>query len=96
MHRGNRNHLLNGQKAFIYPKYSNEELLDPKDRDRWYDAGISVTAALGVLLPRLDSGGQRLRVWSGKGKVSREGRLHGGVPEGEVQALAPDRHPHGD
>lgn len=49
-----------------------------------------------MLLPRLDSGGQRLRVWSGKGKVLREGRLHGGVPEGEVQALAPDRHPHGD
>lgn len=42
--------LLNGQKALIYPKYSNEELLDPKDRDRWLDAGISETAALGVLL----------------------------------------------
>lgn len=38
--------LLNGQKALIYPKYSNEELLDPKDRDRWLDAGISETAAL--------------------------------------------------
>lgn len=38
--------LLNGQKALIYPKYSNEELLDPKDRDRWHDAGISETAAL--------------------------------------------------
>ena len=37
--------LLNGQKALIYPKYSNEELLDPKDRDRWLDAGISETAA---------------------------------------------------
>ena len=32
--------LLNGQKALIYPKYSNEELLDPKDRGRWHDAGI--------------------------------------------------------
>lgn len=59
--------LLNGQKALIYPKYSNEELLDPKDRDRWHDAGISETAALGVPLPRLDSGGQRLRVWSRQG-----------------------------
>lgn len=38
--------LLNGQKALIYPKYSNEELLDPKDRDRLLDAGISETAAL--------------------------------------------------
>ena len=38
--------LLNGQKALIYPKYSNEELLDPKDRDRWLDAGISEAAAL--------------------------------------------------
>ena len=38
--------LLNGQKALIYPKYSNEELLDPKDRDRWLDAGISETATL--------------------------------------------------
>ena len=38
--------LLNGQKALIYPKYSNEELLDPKDRDRWLGAGISETAAL--------------------------------------------------
>ena len=38
--------LLNGQKALIYPKYSSEELLDPKDRDRWLDARISETAAL--------------------------------------------------
>lgn len=38
--------LLNGQKALIYPKYSNEELLDPKDSYRWLDAGISETAAL--------------------------------------------------
>ena len=38
--------LLNGQKALIYPKYRNEALLDPKDRDRWLDAGISETAAL--------------------------------------------------
>lgn len=38
--------LLNGQKALIYPKYSNEELLDLKDRDRWLDAGISETRAL--------------------------------------------------
>lgn len=38
--------LLNGQKALIYPKYSNEELLGLKDRDRWLDAGISETAAL--------------------------------------------------
>lgn len=38
--------LLNGQRALIYPRYSNEELLDPKDRDRWLDAGISVMRAL--------------------------------------------------
>lgn len=38
--------LLNGQKALIYPKYRNKELLDPKDRDRWLDAGISEIAAL--------------------------------------------------
>lgn len=38
--------LLNGQKALIYPRYSNEELLDLKDRDRWLDAGISEAAAL--------------------------------------------------
>lgn len=38
--------LLNGQKALIYPRYSNEELLDSKDRDRWLDAGISEIAAL--------------------------------------------------
>lgn len=38
--------LLNGQKALIYPKYSEEMLLDLKDRDRWHDAGISETAAL--------------------------------------------------
>ncbi len=38
--------LLNGQKALIYPKYRNGELLDPKDMDRWLDAGISGTAAL--------------------------------------------------
>lgn len=38
--------LLNGQKALIYPKYSNEELLDLKDWDRWLDAGIYETVAL--------------------------------------------------
>ncbi len=38
--------LLNGQKALIYPKYSEEVLLDPKDRDRWLDAGISEMRAL--------------------------------------------------
>lgn len=38
--------LLNWQRALIYPRYSNEELLDPKDRDRWLDAGISVMRAL--------------------------------------------------
>lgn len=38
--------LLNGQKALIYPRYSDEELLDLKDRDRWLDAGISETRAL--------------------------------------------------
>lgn len=38
--------LLNGQKAIIYPKYSEEALLDLKDRDRWHDAGTSETAAL--------------------------------------------------
>lgn len=38
--------LLNGQKALIYPKYSEEALLDLKDRDRWLDAGISETRAL--------------------------------------------------
>ena len=31
------------------PKYSNEELLDPKDRDRWLDAGISEIAALRLM-----------------------------------------------
>ena len=41
--------LLNGQKALIYPKYINEELLDPKDRDRWLDAGISEIAALRLM-----------------------------------------------
>ena len=41
--------LLNGQKALIYPKYSNEGLLDPKDRDRWLDAGISEIAALRLM-----------------------------------------------
>lgn len=49
--------------------------------DSGTDLSAEGYAALGVLLPRLDSGGQRLRVWSGKGKVSREGRLHCGVPE---------------
>lgn len=38
--------LLNGQKALIYPKYSDEALLDLKDRDRWHDAEISEAAAL--------------------------------------------------
>lgn len=38
--------LLNGQRALIYPKYRNGELLYPKDRDRWHDAGISEIAAL--------------------------------------------------
>ena len=38
--------LLNGQKALIYPKYSEEALLYLKDRDRWHDAGTSETAAL--------------------------------------------------
>mgnify|MGYP007049934546 CR=1 FL=1 len=38
--------LLNGQKALIYPKYSEEALLDLKDRDRWHDARVSGTAAL--------------------------------------------------
>lgn len=38
--------LLNGKKALIYPKYSEEALLDLKDRDRWHDARVSETAAL--------------------------------------------------
>ena len=38
--------LLNGQKALIYPKYSEEALLNLKDRDRWHDARVSETAAL--------------------------------------------------
>lgn len=38
--------LLNGQKALIYPKYSEEMLLDMKDWDRWHDAGVSETVAL--------------------------------------------------
>lgn len=38
--------LPNGQKALIYPKYSEEVLLKPSDMDRWLDAGISETAAL--------------------------------------------------
>lgn len=38
--------LLNGQRALIYPRYSNEELLDLRDRNRWLDAGNSETRAL--------------------------------------------------
>lgn len=38
--------LLNGQKALIYPKYSEEALLDLKDKDGWHDVGIFETAAL--------------------------------------------------
>ena len=40
--------LLNGQKALIYPKYSEEVLLDLnlKGRAWWHDAGISLPAAL--------------------------------------------------
>lgn len=38
--------LLNGQKALIYPKYSNEVLLDIEDGNRWLDAKTSETAAL--------------------------------------------------
>lgn len=38
--------LLNGQKALIYPRYRDEVLLDLKDRNRWYYAGISDVAAL--------------------------------------------------
>ena len=38
--------LLNGQKALIYPRYSYEELLDPKDKDRWHDRGICETSAM--------------------------------------------------
>lgn len=38
--------LLNGQEALIYPRYSDEALLDLKDMDRWHDAGISETRAL--------------------------------------------------
>lgn len=38
--------LLNGQKALIYPKYSEEAFMESSDRDRWFDAGISETAAL--------------------------------------------------
>lgn len=40
--------LLNGQKALIYPKYSEEVLLDPKYRDRWHVGGVSEIAALGL------------------------------------------------
>lgn len=38
--------LLNGQKALIYPRYSDKVLLNPKDRDRWLCDGVSETAAL--------------------------------------------------
>ena len=38
--------LLNGQKALIYPKYSDEVLLDPKYRNRWHVGGVSEIAAL--------------------------------------------------
>lgn len=38
--------LLNGQKALIYPRYSEKVLLAIRNRDRWHDAGISATAAL--------------------------------------------------
>lgn len=37
--------LLNGQKALIYPKYTEEMLLDHGDRDRWHEAGGSEIAA---------------------------------------------------
>lgn len=38
--------LLNWQRALIYPRYSNEELLDIEDGNRWLDAKTSETAAL--------------------------------------------------
>lgn len=38
--------LLNGQKVLIYPKYSEEMLLDMKDRDRWHDEGVLEIIAL--------------------------------------------------
>lgn len=37
--------LLNGQKVLIYPKYSEEMLLDMKDRDRWHDEGVYFLAS---------------------------------------------------
>lgn len=40
--------LLNGQKALIYPRYSNEKLLDPRDIERWSCEGVSKTAALSL------------------------------------------------
>ena len=38
--------LLNGQKALIYPKYGNKELLEVKDRGKWPDTGVSEIDAL--------------------------------------------------
>lgn len=41
--------LLNGQKALVYPKYSNEALLPEEGIGRWLDAGVSEIDALKVM-----------------------------------------------
>lgn len=38
--------LLNGQKALIYPRYSNEALLEDKDRSKWKAGGVFEIEAL--------------------------------------------------
>ena len=40
--------LLNGQKALVYPKYSNEIMLPAKDYGKWPDAGITEIEALRI------------------------------------------------
>lgn len=40
--------LLNGQKALVYPKYSNEIMLPDKDYGKWPDAGITEIEALRI------------------------------------------------
>lgn len=94
--------LLNGQKALIYPKYSNEVLLDQEDGHRWHDAKTSETAALrlrnnqAATAALLEAGSQAARFVS-KFTSERFGRF--GLPtllaameiteqEGEIDKLA--------
>ena len=38
--------LLNGQRALIYPRYSNEALLEDKDRSKWKAGSVFEIEAL--------------------------------------------------